>query len=194
MFKRPLIEQLCGLVSKNNMAMKKLITIIGGSIGFAGLLFVFLSIFIFGEQVIFWLYTSDWISFPTSYLFFDIWPSLNEALGFSVKNGNSLDSVFEGIPRNKDGLIFIKFCVYPLYYFCQIKQFFGLEAIGRWLRERPDFFLEGIGQTMGSLQAFTIQVIEFLPLTLTFIGLAISLMITGIILSVTSSTGKNWGS
>ena len=194
MFKRPLIEQLCGLVSKNNMAMKKIITIIGGSIGFVGLLFVFLSIFIFGEQVIFWLYTSDWISFPTSYLFMDVWPLLNETLEFNVKNGNSLDSMFEGIPRNKSGLIFIQFCVYPLYYFCQMKQFLGLETMGSWLQEKPAYVLEGIGQTIGLLKAFIIQVIEFLPLAITFLGLAVSLIITGIILSVASNTGKNWGS
>ncbi len=159
---------------------------IGGVIGFLGLLFGFLAVIIFGEQVIYWFVTAHWIPFPTSYLFLDVWSHINATLpeGFNIRSGVSLDAVFEGIPRDKNGHSFIQWWLYPLYNFCLSKEAIGLELIGEWLVQKPDLYMEGIGDVIWTLKEYAISIFEFLPLSLTFAGLSFFLIIAGVLFTV----------
>ena len=169
--------------------------LLGGLIGIVGLLFCFLFLFVIAEQIIYWLFTAHWISLPASYLFFDFWPSINSTLpnGFNIHtkfdpNGNFINSVFAGIPQDKNGSLFQSFCLWPLVSFSQLNHFFGLNVIGDWLLQKPDMVLEGIGDVVWVLKKYFLRFVEFIPLSILMACLSIPFMISGALVVAISYT------
>ena len=169
--------------------------LLGGLIGIVGLLFGLLFLFVIGEQIIYWIVTAHWISLPASYLFFDFWSSINSTLpdGFNIHtkfdpNGNYINSVYAGVPRDKNGIMFMNFWIGPLYYFSELKESIGLDVIGDWLLQKPDMVLEGIGDVVWVLKKYFLRFVEFIPLSILIACSSIPFMISGILVFVIPDT------
>ena len=164
--------------------------LLAGLIGLSGLLFLFLFLIVLGNQIIFWIYTSHWISLPASYLFFDFWSSINSTLpdGFNIRSGHSLDAIYAGVPYNKSGIMFTNFWIHPLYYFSVLKESIGLDVIGDWLLQKPDMVLEGIGDVVWVLKKYFLRFVEFIPLSILMACLSIPFMISGALVVAISYT------
>jgi hypothetical protein len=164
--------------------------LLAGLIGLSGLLFLFLFLIVLGNQIIFWIYTSHWISLPASYLFFDFWSSINSTLpdGFNIRSGHSLDVIYAGTPRDKNGIMFMKLWIEPLYFFSVLKESIGLNVIGEWLQQKPDMVLEGIGDVIWVLKKYFLRFVEFIPLSISFACSSIVIMISWVLVFLIPDT------
>jgi len=169
--------------------------LLGGLIGIVGLLFGLLFLFVIGEQIIYWIVTAHWISLPASYLFFDFWSSINSTLpdGFNIHtkfdpNGNYINSVYGGVPNDKNGIMFMNFWIGPLFIFSALKESIGLDVIGDWLLQKPDMVLEGIGDVVWVLKKYFLRFVEFIPLSILMACLSIPFMISGALVLAISYT------
>jgi hypothetical protein len=158
------------------------------------LAFALLSLFIFGDQVIYWFYTADWIPFPTAYLFLDAWELIKGTLPDDVNI--DLKYLYENKNLNKDEIVFIKYWAHPLFHFCSLKEYLGFDSIGNWLLNKPDLTYEGLGVIIWKFKIIIVSILNFLPLAIIFFILflfsLISYFICDVILAHISHLKRNY--